>query len=224
MASVEFNGTPGGIALPLARPAGLPESISFEAWCAGRKFAGSRQDLVAAGVAEAGWFPGEPGQSKTMGRAMLDGRDVRVYRRRRLCEVFIYWTLRERSIYHEQEELRKALDRQAAMLAALPRSAAEFRKLAIRELEEWLRSDQAPYLGAQCKLAGGYRFTPEAIAEYEVALSYALEVLRHAPVTFDAARRERIKAAIRAKTAKADGTLQRMLRNAAVEGGAQAAP
>lgn len=45
-----------------------------------RFYRGSRAALVAAGLAESAWFPGEPGQYKASGRGVRDGLVVQIRR------------------------------------------------------------------------------------------------------------------------------------------------
>lgn len=200
-----------GVEVSAPRPPGLPAEIQDEPYHRGWLFIGSRQALVEAGIAEPGWFPGEPGQRKTIGRASHQGRDICIFKRRGRYQVFVDRNRDEQKRHKQNEELQKAKKLEADVFALFPKSAADFRAKSICALEEALSAYKARSLSPRCTLGGGYGFTPEAIAEYEVAIAGAVEVLRYATVSFDAGHHARLTIAIRAETAKADAALQGLL-------------
>jgi hypothetical protein len=64
----------------------------------GRLFCGEREPLIDAGIAKSEWFPGEPGQRKTVGRGWRGNQQVtiRCLRRKKRFAILVEFTEEEK--------------------------------------------------------------------------------------------------------------------------------
>jgi hypothetical protein len=189
--------------------------VSVQIFDWGRIFKGTRDALIGAGLAAPDWFPGEPGQFKTIGYRRPGDNSCFVSRTsKNRFELRLRFTESELQARRERFELDQAQQQERRELAALPASHAEYRKRVEGSFLEYMRFFE---LSALVDGNSGYRYAPEAVQAFHEGVAELLQVLRESRTLFDARQRERYISGVRARTAKADVALQGFLENVVKE-------
>src|SRR5581483_870613 len=204
--------------------------LEVEEFHLGRRYSGSPSALIAAGVAAAEQFPGQPGCGKTSTVFAVGGRKVRVTRRGpQLFDVVVRWTKEERSAYDA---------RQAKYLAAREQERAAEQARAAEEVSRRAAEICADLLREALAESGPRRVAEASLEAGICSLIRAFNMLSapDVPYTFDAATVELAKEHCQAlcalfkdgkllpqlgALAQSDGAFQRFMKTAS---GQQAKP
>lgn len=173
-----------------------------------RQYIGTREALIAAGLACDGSFPGEPGQRKTVGYAQHAGRKLRIKRAGKAKFVAqIDFTKAETEALLQRAEVAKVLQREREHIDWLPKSAEDFRGRAIRFFD----AVGVAYLNVMADGIGGYKVSEEGRMSVIASIAEARECLELATIDFSRAGRERVIHDIRAAAAKDNPAVRAMV-------------
>jgi len=179
----------------------------------GESFVGSRDALIAAGIAQDGWFPGDPGQNKTTGKARKGDKDIRIRRRGAVCfEVYDISNGPKVERQRKAEALQANLRRLAKETAALPESAEQYRTWCLGVLNSAYH-----YVldNLERKFHGGYKLDSEALQKLAVAIwRIGQDVVRDAAIRYSDDERTKQIAAIRARHTTEDADFKAFMASA----------
>lgn len=199
------------------------------------EYIGTADQLVEAGLLKVGQFPGEPGRGKTMVSYTADGEPAargaaknagyrqvrRVSRNQFSVDVWIDEKEGRRRLAEEQERMGKArlelesnaeLKRQVARLRELPETPEAYAKRAADLLWVGIETFFRSHCGSEPH-ESGYSFSASDTEDFaEMARALYWKIRETKAPKFNHEYRERKVTAARAKAAKEDLPLQRLLR------------
>lgn len=188
-------------------------ALKIDRYPHGDYYSGTREAIIAAGVAKDGMFPGDPGRNRTSVTIKepqdSSGPHFNILRQsKKRFQVFVPTApeeceAREESLDGERA-LGKAKDEAEKEMRAIPADEEMFRE---RCLSYFLASINM-FKGLSSSYAGGYALAPEDQANLDWALSEAERTIESARITFDAKARSRQLIEIRGKVADADASFQ----------------
>jgi len=182
--------------------------LEFDECLRNRQYTGTREALIAAGLACNGTFPGEPGQRKTVGYSECAGRKVRIMRAGRAKFVArIDFTRAETEALLQRSEVAEVLKREQEHIDWLPKSGEDFRGRAIKFFD----AVGAAYLDMMAAGLGGYTVCEDGRFRVIASIAEARDCLENAVIDFSRAGRERAIRDIRATAAKNNPAVKEMV-------------
>jgi hypothetical protein len=204
----------------------------------GALYIGTRTQLIDAGLAQPGDFPGDPGSGRVTDHTFeRDGRRIRItFKSRRAGSpptfaLRIRETIRQQNARYRKEVAERdcaaalaAREKAESALGEMPHSADQYRDRAARVVSNAIKDLLRPIvMGSSSTDAfaqlvfphtGGYSFASDALAEFDEAIEDVIAVLRAGTVRLDRqARRQQIQA-VRATAARGDPSFARFLTRA----------
>lgn len=180
----------------------------------GHYFEGSKEALVAAGVAREEWFPDGKGRNRR-GKVIRtlcfehEGRRVECRKPKSgRCYLSFTYSGEERQRHEERIKFERALSGAKTRIDNLPDSYDDYRTRAAHHGPQSIDG----FLTAYCRDGyGGYRFAPEVIEAVQDKLEEIAEILSTGRVLFSEDRRREVISEIRAETAASDPGLRKLL-------------
>jgi hypothetical protein len=167
----------------------------YESWASRDRYWGTKEALIAAGLAKAEWFPGDPRCPRKRVYRTPDGAVEISKKSGGKFEVLIEISDEEETRRRGLGASRGAASNAQAQIAALPKSADGFRSDLIQCAET--------LLGVLQKYAengsGGYRVSKPALDELEIAIGRVVSALEASDIAFSAKARAAAEREIMAK-------------------------
>jgi hypothetical protein len=181
---------------------------AHETWW-GTQYSGTREQLIAAGLAQDGSFPGDPGRRKTAVRFKAqDGVEITI-RKRDTRRYYLSRRLPNGSeeLKRRHEDSRRAMEAERA-LALLPKSAEDYRRFVGRIADfKALRMTLGLWVGGYCFESTDSEEIGELLAELQGAIENAR--IRYSPT-----RRSKMETRIRGEALpKEDKPFEEFMRN-----------
>ena len=167
----------------------------YESWAGRDRYWGTKEALIAAGLAKAEWFPSDPRCPRKSVYRTPD-RSVEISKKGGgKFEVLIEIGDEEESRRRGLWASRRAASNAQAKIAALPKSADGFRSDLIQYAETFLSVLQKYAENG----SGGYRVSRPALDELEIAIGRVASALETSDIAFSAKARAAAEREIMAK-------------------------
>lgn len=150
-------------------------------------YTGTKDALVAKGIARPEWFPGDPACPRKCTYRTPDKR-IEVHRRnKKLFDVLVELPEEEKERRERLEESRRAMEKARQHIAALPGSSKDYR--------EWLKGVGGSMLRCYRDLvaagSGGFTVSQEILDAIDEAHGEIFEAIDTAPINYSAKERTR---------------------------------
>lgn len=179
--------------------------VTREACFWGDVYSGTREALLAAGLVETPWFPGEPGQKKTVGCGRRGGLIIKVRRTgKNKFDAYVPCGDEERNARETAECVRRELDE-------IPISIRDFRERVLGRM----KTNIGACVYAALEGEHGYIYSPEARERIKNAIFGLANLLATERIELDPTARAASITAIHAMAAKENAPLQAFLRGIA---------
>jgi len=184
-------------------------TVQEESW--GNIYTGPREALVAAGIADAAKFPGDPGNNKTSQRYLVNGARRRIERAAGgAFRVLADHDQATQLANLQAEKQRRAREAALSEAAAMPTSREEFRARLRQSADRYV----FVFTGMANTGLGGYRVDPDSMYEIRMAALRLMEALDEAAIVFSPEARDRERALILEQSVGEDPAFTRFLERA----------
>jgi hypothetical protein len=185
-----------------------PKPMQCERLPWGLLYRGSAAQLTAAGVVETEHLDAAPARNQYGGRMQIDGRQVRVRRRRGEFDVLVYFSEREDAQAQSQAQAQREAAQAQRTLQTLLSDRDDYRNTMLSLLFSVENAFRAG-----CALHG-FRLDAASAARVAEMIGEVIDAVQEARVEQDPRARATVEQPLRATIARADPALQRLLRGA----------
>jgi hypothetical protein len=175
----------------------------------GKYYRGTEAAFIASGLIKPGWFPGKPGNPKSSCHiGMLDGEikilpyksmenrlreeltTIKLWKVGKRFAAYIDWPKGEKERRSRMKEIEKAHQAKANGIACIPADHKEYVQKQVHSLTcrmSVMRTNLTRGFG----YSGGYYFSAELVAEFDIVADHLVQLLQEEPVHFNKGTRRR---------------------------------